>query len=149
MISVNDLYETLAATSLLISDTSNQFFQQFGLGITRYYALLSIQQIPGISLSDLSEKLLCTKGNTTRIIRSLEEEGFLERETDTRDNRAFQLRLTPKGQDLVEEVALAYQAFNQKRFACLEGQEQDMLQHHLDTLNQHLESMLEELIVDL
>jgi DNA-binding MarR family transcriptional regulator len=149
MIPVNRLYETLSATSLLINDSSNHFFQQFHLGITRYYALLYIQQLPGISLSDLSQKLLCTKGNTTRIIRSLEEDGLLEREADARDNRAFQLRLTSTGHSLVEQVTQAYQVFNQKRFACLEDREQELLQRHLDRLNQHLETMRGTLIVDM
>lgn len=144
MTSENSLYETLAATSLLISDSSNRFFQQFQLGNTRYYALVYIQKTPGISLSDLSVKLLCTKGNTTRIIRSLEEDGLLARETDSRDNRAVQLTLTLKGQELLEETTSAYQAFNQKRFACFSKAEQAALQRHLDALNRHLEQVLQE-----
>jgi DNA-binding MarR family transcriptional regulator len=149
MASVNDLYETLSATSLLISDTSNHFFQQFQLGNTRYYALLYIQAAPGISLSDLSAKLLCTKGNTTRVIRSLEEDGLLARETDARDNRAFQLTLTAKGQARLAETRQRFQAFNHKRFACLSPSEQDRLLKNLDTLNRHLETVLQELIVDI
>ena len=100
-------------------------------------------------MSELSEKLLCTKGNTTRIIRSLEEDGWLARETDARDNRAFQLTLTAKGQARLEEARQTYANFNQKRFACLSSAEQAILQQHLETLNRHLEIVLRGLIVDI
>jgi DNA-binding MarR family transcriptional regulator len=136
------LYSTLAKTSLLLGDSDNRFFQKYRLGSTRYYALVHVQQTPGISLSELSKRLLCTKGNATRILKSLESDGLLRRETDQRDNRALHLFLTQPGADLLAALQRAYQEFNHERFDCLDASQKAALKQQLDTLNDHLAALI-------
>jgi DNA-binding MarR family transcriptional regulator len=147
MTQVEELYSSLVRTNLLMTETDSRFFQHYGLGSTRFYTLLHVHQTPGISLSDLSERLLCTKGNTTRIIKSLESDGLLARETDQEDNRALRLSLTEKGEKLFLEVMKAYQDFNIRRFECLKIMDQKAFMDHLDTLNQHLERILQTFLM--
>lgn len=64
----DELYSVIVKTTLLINDTDNRFFQKYDLGNTRFYALVHIHDTPGISLSDLSTRLFCTKGNATRSV---------------------------------------------------------------------------------
>ena len=80
------------------------FFQNITLSQARFYALVFVYQNPGISLTELSEHLLCTKGNTTRILKSLEKEQYLIRETDKTDRRAFQLVLSEIGLREIEKL---------------------------------------------
>jgi DNA-binding MarR family transcriptional regulator len=145
MTQVEELYFSLVRTNLLLTETDSRFFQQYGLGSTRFYTLLHVHHTPGISLSDLSKRLLCTKGNTTRIIRSLESDGLLARETDQEDNRALRLSVTEPGEKLFLEVLKAYQDFNIRRFECLEEMDQKALMEHFGRLNQHLELILHTL----
>ncbi|HWQ04782.1 MAG TPA: MarR family transcriptional regulator [Longilinea sp.] len=140
------LYEeintTLMTSQVLINDSDERFFEKFKLGTTRYYTLIHLDQSPGLTLSELSQRLLCTKGNMTRILRSMEQAGWLLRRTDTQDGRVVHLSLTQQGRDLLAGVQAAYQDFLQQRYSGLELYEIDSLQRICSRLNRQLESYL-------
>jgi DNA-binding MarR family transcriptional regulator len=54
-----------------------QVLDQFSLTVPRYYALKRIQEDPGGSPTTLSALMLTNKSSTTRLIRSMEEEGLV------------------------------------------------------------------------
>ena len=136
------IYSALVRSHMLLSESDDRFFEQYHLGKTRYYALLHIDQQPGISLSELSKRLLCTKGNTTRIVRGLEQDGYVARQPDPQDNRAQRLLLTAQGQKLFENARLAYQNHKQALFACLETDAANSLIENLETLNRNCIAIL-------
>ncbi|PKO13780.1 MAG: hypothetical protein CVU39_17290 [Chloroflexi bacterium HGW-Chloroflexi-10] len=111
------IYDLLIKNFLLVSDGDRQFFGQYQLSQVRYFTLLHVSQNPQISLKELSALLLCTKGNTTRIVKSMERDAYLTRAVDQHDNRALQLQLTEKGEEILARMKAAYQEYNQQRFA--------------------------------
>jgi DNA-binding MarR family transcriptional regulator len=131
------IYGALVKSHMLLSESDDRFFEQYHLGKTRYFALLHIDQYPGISLSELSKCLLCTKGNTTRIVRGLEQEGHIARQVDPQDNRAQHLWLTEQGEKLLEDARHAYQTHKQSLFTCLEEEAANSLIENLETINRH------------
>ncbi len=137
-----EVNSTLLTSQLLMNDSDERFFEQFRLGITRYYTLLHLKQSPGLTLSELSQRLICTKGNMTRILKSMEADGLLERYTDSRDGRAIRHTLTPDGQELLDRVRDAYLEFLDQRYAGLELYEIDSLQRILSRFNRRLEGTL-------
>ena len=140
------LYEeintTLMTSQLLMNDSDERFFEKFKLGTTRYYTLIHLEQSPGLTLSELSQRLLCTKGNMTRILRSMEQANLLVRRADPQDGRVVHLSLTAQGMDLLTSVQTAYQGFLQQRYSGLELYEIDSLQRIGSRLNRQLESYL-------
>ncbi|MBN2005077.1 MAG: MarR family transcriptional regulator [Anaerolineae bacterium] len=145
MSQTEELYQLLMSTLLLLDDGNNRFFQQYGMTGVRFHTLKHVSQNPGISLSDLSRRLLCTKGNATRIVKSMESDGYLRREENPGDNRAMRLYITPDGETLWREVSQAHLAFNESRFGKLSPPEQSALHQELVTLNDHLNAMLHSL----
>jgi len=137
-----EINTTLVTTQLLINDSDEHFFEKFNLGTTRYYTLVHLEQSPGLTLSELSQRLLCTKGNLTRILRSMEQAGLLERHIDAQDGRVVHLSLTAQGMDLLTSAQKAYQGFLQQRYSGLELYEIDSLQRICSRLNRQLESNL-------
>jgi DNA-binding MarR family transcriptional regulator len=129
-------YRSLVRSQMLLGDSDDRFFEQFRVRKTRYYALFHIHQITGISLSELSKHLLCTKGNTTRIVRSLEQDGYLTRRPDPDDSRGQCLALTDKGKKMLTSATEAYLAHKIALFACLTGEQIDTLIQTLETLSQ-------------
>ena len=107
------IYDALMENYLLLVESDRQFFTRFHLSQVRYFALFHISQNPEISLTDLSKKLLCTKGNTTRIIQGLVTENLLTVTKDQDDQRAMNLNLTEKGKDLFQLVKREFDEFNQ------------------------------------
>ncbi len=138
----NSLYSYLAETNLLLQDGDRRFFQRFALSQARYYVLLHVQQDPGISLTELSRRLLCTKGNTTRILASLEADGLLYRSVDQQDQRAYRLEISAQGQALFDQVKSAYDRFNQERFAILADHQKLLLLEQIQLLNADLARQL-------
>lgn len=139
-----DFYDQLIKTSLLLGDGDRQFFSHYGLTPVRYYALKHIHQDPGLSLSDLSTRLLCTKGNATRILRDMEFDGLIDRAPDPQDQRAYRLLLTDQGRDLFEIVRAAYLEFNQKRFDCYSSQQLSEMLAEITVLNTYLQKHLRD-----
>jgi DNA-binding MarR family transcriptional regulator len=105
------LYGSLKAIFLHIDNHEKAFLAQFGLNIPRYFVLFHLNNKPGITNMDLSDLLLCTKSNTSRIVQGMIKDGYLTRLGHPDDGRSFQLYLSEKGKALFDEVQ---PAFNQK-----------------------------------
>ncbi|ROP65475.1 MarR family winged helix-turn-helix transcriptional regulator [Curtobacterium sp. PhB115] len=73
-----------------------------GYGIVS--ALATIQREGPLRPGDLSRIEVVTKPTMTRILTELEQRGFIEREADPRDGRAFMVTATPAGIEAVERA---------------------------------------------
>ncbi|MET3449994.1 MULTISPECIES: MarR family transcriptional regulator [Curtobacterium] len=73
-----------------------------GYGIVS--ALATIQREGPLRPGDLSRIEVVTKPTMTRILTELEQRGFIEREADPRDGRAFMVSATPEGIAAVERA---------------------------------------------
>lgn len=105
-----EFYKSLKAIFLHIDNAEKAFLNQFKLSVPRFYTLYHIYSHPGINYIDLTDLLLCTKSNTTRIVRSLQKEGLIDRKNHPDDGRSFQLFLTDAGKDLFERIYPQYLA---------------------------------------
>jgi len=69
-----------------------------------FYVLMHVENNPGINYILLSDLLLCTKSNTTRVVRGMQKEGLINREVDPNDRRSYRLTLSKAGHDLFNRV---------------------------------------------
>jgi len=74
------------------------------LGYGLVSALASIQRHGPLRPGDLSRIEVVTKPTMTRILTELEQRGFIEREADPSDGRAFMVSITAAGAAAVEEA---------------------------------------------
>ena len=77
---------------------------RFNLGSGQIRFLLALHGEKKINLEHLTEQLNVDKATTTRAIKKLESEGYVEREQDNRDHRISQIHLTTKGEELLPEI---------------------------------------------
>ena len=103
-----ELYESLKSIFLHIDNHEKAFLAPFGLNIPRFYVLMHVQKNPGINYIELSELLLCTKSNTTRIIRGMLQDGLIIRENDPTDRRSYRLTLSREGSQLLNKIYPEY-----------------------------------------
>lgn len=106
-----DLYQSMKSIYLHLDDGERSLFSKFGLTTSRFYILKHISTNPGISYIDLSELMLCTKGNTTRIVQGMLKDDLVNRVENPQDRRSFQLFLSTKGENLYKEVNKEYQDY--------------------------------------
>jgi DNA-binding MarR family transcriptional regulator len=136
------LYNLIKETFIVLDDGDRRLFSRFGLTPPRFYVLHHISEEPGISSSDLSQKLLCDKSNVTRIVRGLEGAGYIERKPHESDGRALRLYLTPTGTAICNQVHTAHKAYNVTRLTSIDAITQDTLIENLTTLRHLLQDEL-------
>ena len=136
------LYNLLKEAFLLLDFGDRQLFTRYNLTAPRFYALYHITQEPGLSLTQLSNRMFCDKSNATRIIKGLEAEGYVNRQPHETDGRSLRLFLTDEGTKLCQQVIAAHQAYNQTRLDCITDVEQGDLIQGLARLNQRLQESL-------
>lgn len=99
-----ELYESLKSIFLHIDNHEKAFLARFGLTVPRFYVLMHVEKNPGLNYIVLSDLLLCTKSNTTRIVRGMQQDGLINREVDPNDRRSYKLTLSKAGKDLLNRV---------------------------------------------
>lgn len=142
MSEVEQLYTLLKEAFFLLEDGDRRLFGRYDLSSPRFYALSHIAATPGVSLSQLSDYMFCDKSNVTRIIRGLEQEGYLQRQPHETDGRSLRLYLTEKGTAVYQAVATAHHDSIQRRLHLLNQPERQQLETQLTTLNSALRALL-------
>jgi DNA-binding MarR family transcriptional regulator len=103
------LYQLLTKLIILLDDNDRQFFGEFGLSTRQFWALHHLEHSNGMSMIELSRRLLTDKSNVTAIIDRLEEAGLVKRSPAPQDRRVILLTLTPAGRRRHHEVLAAHQ----------------------------------------
>ncbi len=80
----------------------NRKLKPYGIGAGQYPFMLALLRHPGISQDALSRHLVIDKGTTAKAVKTLRKAGFVVRERDGGDKRAFKLFATEKGEALRE-----------------------------------------------
>ncbi len=106
---ISDFVNLLRACSD-ISDALDKLLAKHGLLQGRWWVLVLLMRQDDLtsSPSDLADKAGVTKATMTGFIDGLEREGLVLRLMDTADRRKFLIRLTPAGQQKLDEVLPDY-----------------------------------------
>jgi DNA-binding MarR family transcriptional regulator len=93
-----------------------------GLRRARFYTLRHLFQNPGLTITRLSGISFADLASTSRIVRSLEKEGLVQRQSDDSDRRLFFLSLTDAGTELYEEANAELRVDIQRRFSSIDSE---------------------------
>ena len=141
---MEETYELIKEVFVLLDDGDRRCLQQYNLTPTQFYALHWSNSAEGKTLGEVSERLLCTRSNVTRVVDLLVRRGLLNRERDSEDRRVVRVYRTPAGQKLYEEVSRTYVDSIRERIAALSESEHATLQELLAPLKSSLKSQLAE-----
>ncbi len=133
------LYGLIKETFLLLDFGDQRLFAEFDLTVPRYYALYHINRCPGLSPGQLSAYMFCDKSNVSRLLRSLEKVGCVERRPHETDGRSLRIYLTPRGCDLFNAASTAHEAYIRQRVAMMPGPAQEQTIEILNAYNAHLQ----------
>lgn len=103
------LYYSLKSIFLHIDNREKMLLAHYNLSIPRFYILMHIHNFPGMNYNDLSDLMLCTKSNTSRVVSAMQRDGLVRRNVNPDDRRSFHLYLTERGNTLFKEVYTTYQ----------------------------------------
>ncbi|WP_342650996.1 MarR family transcriptional regulator [Pseudomonas sp. REB1044] len=100
----NQVCFALHSTSLLMTKVYKPLLQALGLTYPQYLAMLVLWEQDGLTVGEISHRLLTDPGSLTPLLKRLESEGLLNRTRSREDERVVLVELTDKGRNLREEA---------------------------------------------
>lgn len=76
--------------------------------------LLAIDHYKDSTVGYLSKKLNVQQANVSKMVKSLEEQGYITKELDPDDIRSFTLNMTPKSIELKKQIRQSFSAQYEK-----------------------------------
>jgi DNA-binding MarR family transcriptional regulator len=102
----------LAATNVGVERLRRGLREQFEVTLPAFDLLAQVDRAPaGPTMSELSRRLMVTKGNVTDLVLRVEEKGLVERRPDERDGRVQHVHLTRAGEALLARMLPAHRAW--------------------------------------
>ena len=131
----------LACTTRLESEVRMRLRADFDTTLPRFDLMAQLERAPaGLTMSELSRRLMVTGGNVTGITDMLEAEGLVARVNHPTDRRAYTVKLTASGRRLFARMAAAHERWIVDLLAGLDAGEQEQVYRLLARLKQHLQT---------
>lgn len=111
-----------------------RFFESLGLTGPQFDVLVTLGDLDGLTVKEVGEQSLTTKGSLIPILDRLEAKGLVKRCKSTVDCRQTIVSLTPEGQALYQQAFSAFLAEAQPRLETLTPDEQKELIRLLNKL---------------
>ncbi len=99
-----------ATTSLIESRVRRLLQERFQTTLPRFDLMAQLYRAPdGLSMGELSRRMMVSGGNVTGITDALERDGLVQRVPDPEDRRVFRVRLTPAGRRSFRAMATEHE----------------------------------------
>ena len=109
------------------SSYSETFVRQYDLTSAQFDVVATLGNTQGMSMGDIGEKTLITKGTLTGVVDRLERKGLVTRETPPENRRSVIVQLTATGQQLFEQVFPAHISDIKQHLKTLDTSEMELL----------------------
>jgi DNA-binding MarR family transcriptional regulator len=106
----------------------------FSLSLSEMFALLALSAEAPMSQQVLAEQLHLEKSTVSRLIKHLEQRGWVKRVRDLHDTRMFRLQLSDAGHKQASHLARSLAERHQRLLAALKPDEQEALAYGLSAL---------------
>jgi DNA-binding MarR family transcriptional regulator len=125
-----------------LQDLFGEFLQTLGLhrpdqvptGFSEMFALMALSAEAPMSQQVLAEQLHLEKSTVSRLIKHLEQRGWVKRVRDLHDTRMFRLHLSDAGHEQASRLAKSLAERHQRLLAELKPDEQEALAYGLSAL---------------
>jgi DNA-binding MarR family transcriptional regulator len=132
----------LACTTRVEGIVRNRLRSEFATTLPRFDLLAQLEREPGgLTMGELSQRLMVTGGNVTGITDQLEAEGLVRRGAHPSDRRAFSVQLTPAGKRQFRRMAAVHEQWVIELFAGWNAEEKSQVYALLAGLKRHLGSV--------
>jgi len=100
----------LACTTRVENQIRSRLRTEFDTTLPRFDLLAQLERHPdGLSMRELSQRMMVTGGNVTGITDQLEAEGLVAREAHPSDRRSFAVKLTSAGRRQFKKMASTHE----------------------------------------
>jgi DNA-binding MarR family transcriptional regulator len=124
---VSELDNLLRNTAYLMNLLTRDFAKGQGLSVSRFLVLIYVSRNPGLSMRELQTKMYLAPSSTSALVDNLVEHNLLQRSIDPEDRRVVRLKMTARGEEIMDSILrFRYQKL-QQALAGLKKEERDNL----------------------
>lgn len=134
----------LFRTSIRLQTAFDRCFSQFGMTAQEAAVLLHCAEEGETSAGKLAKAIGRDKGKITRFVGRLETNGFLTRQSDSRDHRLILIRTTNKGRRVAPELKARFEEIRGQFFQGILNVDIDKLETLLSQLHANAERLCDE-----
>jgi DNA-binding MarR family transcriptional regulator len=125
----------LTCTTMVETEVRRRLRDKFDVTLPRFDLMAQLERAPhGITLGEMSKRMMVSNGNVTGLVERLVESGHLERTALPTDRRVQVVKLTPAGRRAFAAMAKAHAAWIAELFGDLTGEDIDALLNGLAKL---------------
>ncbi len=129
----------LSCTVRIEDEIRNRLRNEFDTTLPRFDLMAQLERHPeGLRMGELSKRMMVTGGNITNITDQLEQEKLVQRVADSKDRRAFSVKLTLAGHAAFTRMASVHEGWVEELFSGLDAEEKTHLIDLLSRLKGHL-----------
>jgi DNA-binding MarR family transcriptional regulator len=108
----------LTCTNLIESEVRSRLRARFDVTLPRFDLMAQLDRAPdGMTLSDVSKRMMVSNGNVTGLVERLVESGHLDRRTSDQDRRVQVIRLTKPGRAEFRKMAAEHETWIAEMFS--------------------------------
>ena len=96
----NQLCFPIYAASRIITSLYTPYLKPLGLTYTQYILFLVLWEKDGLTVGEICRHLMLDSGTLSPILKKLRQQGYIEKQQNTSDERSFIITLTEKGREL-------------------------------------------------
>ena len=131
----------LTCANLIEAEVRARLRAQFHVTLPQFDLLAQLDKAPdGLSMGELSRRMMVTNGNVTGIADRLESVGMVRRARSSGDRRSQTVTLTRTGREAFRRMARSHEAWIAELFSGLEREDMATL---METLGQAKQSVRE------
>jgi DNA-binding MarR family transcriptional regulator len=101
----NQICFPLYAVSRLITREYQPFLEKLGITYPQYLVLMVLWENDGITVNEISKKLILNTNTITPLLKRMESEGIIRRKRSMNDERKVIVELTTAGKQLQAEAS--------------------------------------------
>ena len=134
----------LSCTTRVEDKIRQKLRESFDITLPRFDLMAQLERHPdGLSMGELSRRMMVTGGNITTIVDQLEKEKLVIRVVGVNDRRSFTVKLTQAGKDAFTDMAIAHEAWVADMFEGLSVDQQSQLYTLLGAMKKNLQKQEE------
>jgi len=110
----------LTCTTLIEGEVRSHLRKRFDVTPPRFDLMAQLDKVPGgMTLSDVSKRMMVSNGNVTGLVERLVQSGHLDRRTSVSDRRVQLIRLTKAGRAEFRKMAAEHEDWIANMFSGL------------------------------
>jgi DNA-binding MarR family transcriptional regulator len=131
----------LSCTNFLTARLRQKMRTEFGTTLPRFELMAHLEHaLQGLTMSELSRRMMVSGANVTGITDRLEKRGFAVRVVDDADRRIFRVKLTVEGARQLQRMAAEHERWLIALFSAMSIPQNEKLARLLNELEQYCAS---------